>query len=372
MSQSHLTTQLESVRFSKWALATVVFLCLRFAATARAEQAIDLPQIVAALEAWRNQFSNFSVTDHTSNRHDLEERFPELREQSLEGFARRTTWTWSDTGKTRKDFQRVVRGVEQQVQQSGCDGTTYYTADIAPRPSGETGPRSLIELRLDKPPNRPLASNIMQGAIYGLWDSGSGVWYVDTLKRENPGVEMAEYEGRKLPSVVTDRGRVFFDPEHGLLPCWIDASQRRGKPGGWNWKVLEWGRHATGLIYPMRGTIYRAVDAKDSFDEWAILDVTLNANLAPTFFSPPQPTQGTLVADLLSGKHYRFGSSKMAASPDTGVAAPAPKATAGHAEGNPNLATAAAGRWWFYVIVLLSVACLAGAYLMRRGTRTGA
>ena len=232
--------------------------------------------------------------------------------------------------------------------------------------------RSLTELRLHKPPNRPLASNFMQGAIYGLWDSGSGAWYVDTLKRENPTVEVAEYEGRKLPSVVTDRGRVFFDPEHGLLPSWIDASQRKGKPGGWHWKVLEWGRHATGLIYPKRGTLYRAVDPKDCFDEWVILDVTLNANLSPSFFSPPQPTQGTLVADQVSGKHYRFGGTRAVASPDKGVDAPAPKATAGRAEGNPNLATAAAGRWWFYVIVLLSVACLAGAYLMRRGTRTGA
>ncbi len=374
MNRSRYTPRPESVRFNKWMLVAAVCLSTCFAATARAAEDIDLPRLIQALDDWRGRFSNISFVYDSWWRKQLEKRFPELRGKPLDGYYRRTTWTWSDTGKVRENSQSFLGGVEEQSQQSGADGTTNYRADLVPAANfHESGRKERGELRIFKAPTeRPLASNFTESALFGLWISGEGIWVADQLRREQPSVETMEHDGRQMPTAKLDRARFYFDPEHDFLPCYVQPDAPTKQRAGWEWKVTEWGHHETDLVYPARGTFHPNINPKDDFVDWVVREVNLNQSLSPTFFSPPQPTDGMLVSDSVNAKLYRHGGKK---TPTEEVAKaanpPVPSNNTTRPEGNPNKVAVAAGRWWFWLTVLASATCLVGAYVTRRGRRAG-
>lgn len=225
---------------------------------------------------------------------------------SLDGWFHLHEWTLLADGSQREQLQQFREGAlaNSRVTVVRPRDSLYFTA-LWKR--DETGSDRLVTLD-QTVYNPPIASRDEMACfrtcspLRALYNIRQSEWLGETLEKgagELEGID--EFDGCRCARVKIGYVVVWFDLEHGALPCRADDNP---EGGGDLWSVLEFQTLPNGKWFPKRGTERAKRDPEDETATWLVVDVSLNDRPDGALFEPPAPALGTIVRDYRSGRFY--------------------------------------------------------------------
>ena len=300
-----------------------------------------LDELKAALKEWRHSFSTIRVVWYTWY-DDLTKGIDSNTQ--LEGnYGGREEFTWADFGAFTYELNGVSAGQITFRQRYGNDGSRPWDAK-----STEGQPDHWLEIRRWKPiPDRPLLSNKMKSAIWGLWNPTLGLWLPDALEKQTQ-VSLDRFEERngvRHAVVRVNNQEYWLNPNYGWLPSY--------SKGVWEWIADEVKTFDSNIRFPHRGKLL--LNGKLQM-KWAIQEVELNVPRTRADFGPPAPNQGTTLYDHVTGNFESHGVPKQA----TRNAKPQAKiSSTTQADGAGEIAVASSSlgmvQWLLLVVAALSL-----------------
>ena len=326
-----------------------LFVCcwLSWFALAAPAQAADptFDELKAALKEWRRSFSTIRVVWYRWNdeltRNLIKGIDPNL---PLEGnYGGREEFAWADFGAFTHSMDGISAGQITSRSHRGNDGSRPWDAT-----STQGQPDHWFEIRRWKPiPDRPILSNVVPCAIWGLWNPTLGLWLPDALEKETS-VSLDRFEERngvRHAVVRVNHQEYWLNPNFGWLPSY--------SKGSWEWIADEVKTFDSNIRFPHRGKLLSKGELQM---EWAIQEVELNVPRTRADFGPPAPNKGTKLYDHVTGNFEWHGVPKQTtrnAKPQSKPSSASPSGDAGEIA----VASSSLGivRWLLLAVAALSL-----------------